>query len=216
MPAAAATTDLEVSQVLNMRKNFGKTAVANTAVGSLLAAATLAAGGTAPASAAEQVGEDLVVPRADIHRSLEAAELRVDYDRLYARAKRLDAAPKRALTAGSHSPAKLTPAIKRLRERVRRAERQAQQQPETAKHGTPESVGVSTATLEAIASCESGGNPSAVSSGGTYRGKYQFSYSTWASVGGSGDPAAASVAEQDYRAALLYSRAGSSPWPICG
>ena len=50
--------------------------------------------------------------------------------------------------------------------------------------------GVTMATLESIAACES--------------------------VGGSGDPAAAPEAEQDYRAALLYSEAGSSPWPICG
>ena len=50
----------------------------------------------------------------------------------------------------------------------------------------------------------------------TYRGKYQFDYGTWASVGGSGDPAAAPEVEQDYRAALLYVRGGSSPWPICG
>jgi soluble lytic murein transglycosylase-like protein len=81
---------------------------------------------------------------------------------------------------------------------------------------SPESLGVSSATLDAIASCESGGDPAAVSADGTYRGKYQFDYGTWASVGGSGDPAAASEAEQDYRAALLYSRGGSSPWPICG
>jgi hypothetical protein len=80
----------------------------------------------------------------------------------------------------------------------------------------PESVGVSTGTLESIAACESGGDPSAVSADGSYRGKYQFDYGTWASVGGSGDPAAAPEAEQDYRAALLYSRGGSSPWPICG
>ena len=80
----------------------------------------------------------------------------------------------------------------------------------------PESVGVSVATLDSIAACESGGDPSAVSPDGTYRGKYQFDYGTWASVGGSGDPAAAPAAEQDYRAALLYSRGGSSPWPICG
>ena len=33
--------------------------------------------------------------------------------------------------------------------------------------------------------------------GGAYRGKYQFDYGTWASVGGTGDPAAASEAEQD-------------------
>ena len=81
---------------------------------------------------------------------------------------------------------------------------------------SPESVGVSLATLDSIAACESGGDPSAVSPDGTYRGKYQFDYGTWASVGGSGDPAAAPEAEQDYRAALLYSRGGSSPWPICG
>jgi hypothetical protein len=76
--------------------------------------------------------------------------------------------------------------------------------------------GVSIATLEAIASCESGGDPTAISADGSYRGKYQFSFETWAAVGGSGDPAAASEAEQDYRAALLYSQAGSSPWPVCG
>jgi hypothetical protein len=76
--------------------------------------------------------------------------------------------------------------------------------------------GVSIETLESIAACESGGDPAVVSSDGSYRGKYQFDYGTWESVGGSGDPAAASEAEQDYRAALLYSRSGSSPWPVCG
>jgi len=76
--------------------------------------------------------------------------------------------------------------------------------------------GVSIETLEAIASCESGGNPAAVSSDGSYRGKYQFDYGTWESVGGSGDPAAAAEEEQDYRAALLYAQSGSSPWPVCG
>lgn len=77
-------------------------------------------------------------------------------------------------------------------------------------------LGVSMATLESIASCESGGDPTAVSSDGTYRGKYQFDYGTWASMGGSGDPAAAPETEQDYRAAQLYAQSGSSPWPICG
>lgn len=82
--------------------------------------------------------------------------------------------------------------------------------------GTPESLGVSQGTLDAIASCESGGDPTAVDASGTYYGKYQFDFGTWASVGGSGSPADAPEAEQDYRAALLYSRAGSSPWPVCG
>lgn len=75
--------------------------------------------------------------------------------------------------------------------------------------------GVSVATLESIAACESGGDPTAVNAAGYY-GKYQFDEPTWASVGGTGNPAEASEAEQNYRAALLYSRAGSSPWPVCG
>ena len=78
------------------------------------------------------------------------------------------------------------------------------------------SLGVSMATLESIAFCESGGDPTAVSSDGSYRGKYQFDYGTWESMGGSGDPAAAPESEQDYRAAMLYASSGSSPWPICG
>lgn len=76
--------------------------------------------------------------------------------------------------------------------------------------------GVTLSTLDAIAACESGGDPTIVSSDGAYRGKYQFDYGTWESVGGHGDPAAAPEIEQDYRAALLYSRSGSSPWPVCG
>lgn len=70
--------------------------------------------------------------------------------------------------------------------------------------------------LEAIARCESHGDPRAISPGGAYRGKYQFSYSTWASVGGKGDPARASEAEQDRRAAKLYRTGGPGHWPVCG
>jgi len=70
--------------------------------------------------------------------------------------------------------------------------------------------------LESIAQCESGGDPSAVGGGGLYRGKYQFTYETWASVGGSGDPAAASEREQDKLAARLLAQSGTSPWPVCG
>jgi soluble lytic murein transglycosylase-like protein len=72
------------------------------------------------------------------------------------------------------------------------------------------------AGLQAIAACESGGDPAAVSAGGTYRGKYQFDHATWQSVGGTGDPAAAPEAEQDARAAALAARQGASPWPNCG
>ena len=72
------------------------------------------------------------------------------------------------------------------------------------------------AHLARIAQCESGGNPSIVSSSGQYRGKYQFDQQTWEAVGGSGDPAAAPEAEQDRRAAMLYAQRGWHPWPVCG
>ena len=70
--------------------------------------------------------------------------------------------------------------------------------------------------LEQVAQCESHGDPHAIGGGGTYRGKYQFDMSTWASVGGHGDPAAAPEAEQDRRAAILYARSGPGQWPVCG
>ena len=56
----------------------------------------------------------------------------------------------------------------------------------------------------------------AVSPDGRYRGKYQFSRATWRAMGGKGDPAAASEAEQDRIAAALYASQGASPWPSCG
>jgi peptidoglycan hydrolase-like protein with peptidoglycan-binding domain len=71
------------------------------------------------------------------------------------------------------------------------------------------------ATLARIAQCESGGDPTAVSADGQYRGKYQFDRATWARLGGSGDPAQASEAEQDRLAAKLLAQSGTSPWPNC-
>jgi hypothetical protein len=70
-------------------------------------------------------------------------------------------------------------------------------------------------TLEAIAACESGGNP-ATDTGNGFYGKYQFTLETWHAVGGTGNPAQASEAEQDRRAAALYEQTGPSPWPVCG
>ena len=71
------------------------------------------------------------------------------------------------------------------------------------------------ATLERIAQCESGGDPTAISADGLYRGKYQFSRKTWRTVGGKGDPAVAPEDEQDLRAARLLRRSGTTPWPNC-
>jgi len=71
------------------------------------------------------------------------------------------------------------------------------------------------AELEKIAQCESGGDPTAVSPDGTYRGKYQFTRATWRRLGGTGDPAAAPEWEQDKLAAKLLAADGTAPWPNC-
>ena len=67
----------------------------------------------------------------------------------------------------------------------------------------------------ALAQCESGGDPRAVSPAGYY-GLYQFSLSTWHAQGGSGNPIDASPAEQTLRAQILYGKAGAGQWPVCG
>jgi hypothetical protein len=65
--------------------------------------------------------------------------------------------------------------------------------------------------------CESGSHGLyAANTGNGFYGAYQFTLSTWASVGGSGYPHLASPDEQDYRAAVLWRQQGSSPWPVCG
>ena len=69
--------------------------------------------------------------------------------------------------------------------------------------------------LERIAQCESGGNPSAVSADGVYRGKYQFRRDTWRGLGGRGDPADAPEWLQDRLALKLYRQRGIAPWPSC-
>ena len=173
------------------------------------AACAVALGTTAVAQAAAVPAQlDLVkLPAQRFERAIETHRDLTRYEDLLAKAKRLDAAPKDDLLGeqrvGSHE---LERGIEELRDRIEKAQRE----PEFGL-----APGVSQATLDAIAACESGGDPTAVNPAGYY-GKYQFDAGTWASVGGSGNPAAAPEAEQDYRASLLYSRAGSSPWPVCG
>ena len=85
-----------------------------------------------------------------------------------------------------------------------------------ARTGKSLAGGDAASVLARIARCESGGDPTAISSSGRYRGKYQFSRSTWRSLGGSGDPAKAPETEQDRLALLLYQQRGATPWPVCG
>ena len=174
----------------------------------------LALGTTAAARAAEPELTLLDRPAHRFERTIETHKLTNRYRELVADAKRFDAAPADDLLEERDATApELRDGVKSLRTRIAAAKRRAKRE------ATPDFgvvAGVSQATLDAIGACESGGDPTAVDSSGTYYGKYQFDTGTWASVGGSGSPAEASEAEQDYRASLLYARAGSSPWPVCG
>ncbi len=81
--------------------------------------------------------------------------------------------------------------------------------------GGPDAAQPTGGYLARIRACESGGDYSARSASGRFGGAYQFDRATFASVGGSGDPATASPAEQDRAAARLYSQRGAQPWPNC-
>jgi hypothetical protein len=70
--------------------------------------------------------------------------------------------------------------------------------------------------LIAVVACESNWEPGVHSPGGTYAGLAQFDRTTWDAVGGRGDPAQASPAEQLGRALLLVAQRGWQPWPRCG
>lgn len=69
---------------------------------------------------------------------------------------------------------------------------------------------------DALAQCESGGNPHSVSANGQFMGLYQFSQDTWNRMGGIGRPSDATPREQTYRAIQLYKAAGKDQWPVCG
>ena len=127
----------------------------------------------------------------------------------------LTAVPSALADSGSQAAPRAVPLIPKpfdassLPKQAHRVERRAQRRAEKKASRMPPQ-------LHAIAQCESHGDPHAVGGGGEFRGKYQFTYSTWAAVGGHGDPAAAPEAEQDRRAAILYQRTGPGQWPVCG
>jgi soluble lytic murein transglycosylase-like protein len=137
------------------------------------------------------------------------------YRNLYWKAEDLDAEPKKSIVAEQNGAEldELIDEVPDLREDVAKAEKKEEAAAPTGDFGLV--GGVSQETLDAIAACESGGDPTAVNAAGYY-GKYQFDMGTWASVGGSGNPAEASEEEQDMRASMLYAQSGATPWPVCG
>ena len=65
-----------------------------------------------------------------------------------------------------------------------------------------------------LAQCESGGNPKTDTGNGFY-GMYQFTLSTWQSLGGTGYPHEADAATQTEMAKRLQAKAGWGQWPAC-
>lgn len=69
--------------------------------------------------------------------------------------------------------------------------------------------------LARVRACESGGRYS-TNTGNGFFGAYQFTLSSWWSVGGRGYPHNAEPVEQDYRAVRLLWVQGRGAWPVCG
>jgi hypothetical protein len=203
----------------------------------------LAVGAAALATAMPAEAQDIQVPFAG-HTTV-AGQMRAHHTKLAQQRLTRKASPlARALARARHErfsarayrrrvsddpPAAIARRIRTLRAEIEREHRRqrraaarraaarwaAAARPAPAPAPAARGGGAASPTLEAIAACESGGNAAANTGNGFY-GKYQFTQSTWQSVGGTGNPAAASEAEQNRRAAILYAREGASPWPVCG
>jgi soluble lytic murein transglycosylase-like protein len=187
----------------------------------LIGSAAFAAGASArvDTSTQERVTLDgASVPEGALGHSVRLTSARVRYQGISIGARKLNLGDRIVPVARlGQDPSDVVAEAGELRDAVERAERRRKRLGGLpADAFTSDAVlGVPRSVLDAIASCESGGNPRAVNAAGYY-GKYQFSPPTWSAVGGSGNPADASELEQDYRAALLYNRSGPGQWPVCG
>ena len=209
------------------RLSYTRRVVALLACACLVAGATVAGGAVADASAQEPVTAVAPAAPADPVAQPAPRRFRAAYGQWRSRLKRHRVHVGRNLLAqATAADASSRPPTKReLRRSIHRMQRRwsswLRHNPRgraiafklKVRRGVP-SWGK--AQLRSIAWCESKNDPRAIGGGGAYRGMYQFSVSTWAVVGGSGDPVSASRWEQTWRAWLLLSRHGSGHWPVCG
>jgi hypothetical protein len=188
--------------------------------GLTIAGGTFAAVAAAPAGAATPIADDLLTPErglAPLVRVVKTPLIAKDL-RLARRVARVEG---ERLTPGytrmvrSWSLTKLTRHHRHLHRELRSARRARAQARAQARAEARAAVSTASPALEAIATCESGGNPQTDTGNGFY-GKYQFTLATWQAVGGAGNPAQASETEQDRRAAALLAQAGPGQWPVCG
>lgn len=116
-------------------------------------------------------------------------------------------------TAATVQPQPQAQPVQQTQKSVRVQQAPVQQTKRAAVQQTSAPAGNSSvdAHLRLIMQRESGGNPRAVNAAGYY-GLFQFSPQTWAAVGGTGNPAQASEAEQWKRARMLYTQHGAQHW----
>ena len=193
--------------------SMARTLIPLACTGALCSPSAAAAQDAAPAPAPQPTPEASLSGQPTVQAQMAKARRHAQRRTLARRVRRLEI--RLARLTGERAPRRrsLTALASferwQLRKRIRRLSRSIRRERVYSSVALPPA-------LRAIAMCESGGNPRAIGGGGRYRGKYQFDFRTWASVGGKGDPAAAPEREQDMRAAILYRRAGASPWPVCG
>jgi hypothetical protein len=88
--------------------------------------------------------------------------------------------------------------------------------PARASRGGPRTAVPGGDPWAALANCESHGNTAAVGGGGRYFGAFQFSLSTWHSLGYGGTPTDAPYEVQREAAQRLVARSGWGQFPVCG
>ena len=190
-------------------------------LGAVCASCAVAASTSTAAAQSPTTNPSLVAAPAAVPGDMQRAAKRRLIDRNIFLSKRLAGVRKSKFSRADRQKRRAAlrqhtlPELRRSGKRVARTVRKARGKAREERYGGAPNVPIP-GVLASIAQCESGGDPQAISAGGTYRGKYQFSLSTWASVGGTGDPAAASETEQDRRAAILYRTGGPGHWPVCG
>lgn len=133
------------------------------------------------------------------------------------RAAERQAAERRAAKQAAAEAARKQAAAEAARREAAAAAKRAKQAPRASRSRTapPVTSGGADGVWAALRKCESGGNY-AINTGNGYYGAYQFSASTWNSMGtGYARADLAPPAVQDDAARRLQARAGWGQWPAC-
>ena len=214
--ALAALPLLAIDNVSSADPNQAQQASSHDTAIDLLASRAVAWGVAREMKRQQSV--DDVVATAQHAKAVEAARL-AEEARIAQAAKQADAAKKLAAARKAADEARKADAAQKAA-----AARRATESATAARAAPAPRSGDPTAEQWArLRDCESAGNYSATSAGGRFRGAYQFDQATWDQAAQAYfpnllgvDPAAASPADQDAVALVLFRQRGTSPWPRCG